>query len=113
MPTSILKITKILFDKPQTIDILHLVMTNELRNSSKLTAEEFSKASPETQRVLKKIPVAYPNTDRGFGKAEEDFAFLMDYALGTDEGRVINNALDWKRWELSEYYEKKYGWSII
>lgn len=87
-------------------------MTNELRNSSKLTAEEFAKASPETQQVLKKKPVAYQNTDKGFGKAEEDFAFLMDYALGTDEGPVINNALDWKRWELKAYYETRYGWDI-
>jgi hypothetical protein len=84
----------------------------ELRPSSKLTKEELANATPETRRVLALKPVIYPNTDRGFGKAEDDFAFLMDYALGTDEGRVINNALDWKRWELSEYYEKKYGWSI-
>lgn len=83
-----------------------------LRSSSKLTKEELANATPETRRVLALKPVIYPNTDRGFGKAEDDFAFLMDYALGTDEGRVINNALDWKRWELSEYYEKKYGWSI-
>lgn len=91
---------------------MHLVMTHDLRNSSKLTAEEFAKASTETQRVLKKPPVAYSNTDKGYHKACEDFAFLMDYALGTDEGRVINNALDWKRWELKEYYEKKHGWDV-
>ena len=83
-----------------------------LRSSSKLTKEELANATPETRRVLALKPVIYPNTDRGFGKAEDDFAFLMDYALGTDEGQVINNALDWKRWELSEYYEKKYGWDI-
>jgi hypothetical protein len=56
--------------------------------------------------------VAYSDTDKGYHKACEDFAFLMDYALGTDEGRVINNALDWKRWELKEYYEKKHGWDV-
>ena len=95
--------------KPRTYCIS---MTNELRASSKLTAEEFSKASPETQRVLKLTPVAYSKTDKGFGQAEDDFRFLMDYALGTDEGRVINNALDWKRWELTTYYEKKHGWNI-
>ena len=91
---------------------MHLVMKNELRNSSKLTAEEFAKASPKTQRVLKKPPVAYQNTDKGYAKACEDFAFLMDYALGTDEGEVSNNALDWKRWELKAYYETRYGWDI-
>jgi hypothetical protein len=85
---------------------------NNLANSSKLSAEDFAKASKETQSVLKQKPVAYPNTDKGYQRACDDFAFLMDYALGTDEGRVINNALDWKRWELKEYYEKKYGWDV-
>lgn len=69
-------------------------------------------ASEETKRVLKSPPVAYENTNKGYEKACEDFAFLMDYALGTDEGEVINNALDWKRWELKEYYQKKHGWEV-
>ena len=84
-----------------------------MRSSSKLTASELASVSSETRRVLALKPVLYPNTDRGFGKAEEDFAFLMDYALGTDEGAVVNNALDWKRWELKEFYEKRYGWDIL
>lgn len=84
-----------------------------LKASSKLTKEELAKASPETREVLARKPVAYPNTDAGFAKAEQDFAFLMDYALGTDEGAVINNALDWKRWELKKYYQKKHGWDNL
>ena len=86
---------------------------NNLRPSSKLTKAELALASPETREVLARIPVAYPDTNAGFAKAEEDFAFLMEYALGTDEGEVINNALDWKRWELKEYYEKKHGWNNL
>jgi hypothetical protein len=86
---------------------------NNLRPSSKLTKAELALASPETREVLARKPVLYPNTDAGFAKAEQDFAFLMDYALGTDEGEVINNALDWKRWELKEFYKKKYGWDNL
>lgn len=69
-------------------------------------------ASPRTQEVLRMPFVAYEDTNRGYQRACEDFEFLMDYALGTDEGEVVNNALDWKRWELQEYYKKKHGWDV-
>lgn len=84
-----------------------------MNTSSKLTKEELAKASPQTQVILKRPPVAYENSDKNFGKASEDFAELMEYALGTDEGEVINNALDWKRWELQAYYKKKHNWDIV
>lgn len=85
---------------------------SNLPASSRLPKAVLETATAETRRVLALRPVAYENTDKNFGKAEEDFAFLMSYALGTDEGEAINNALNWKRWELSEYYEKKHGWDI-
>jgi hypothetical protein len=83
-----------------------------MNNSSKLTKEQLASASEETKRLLSKPPVAYENTNKGYESACEDFQYLMDYALGTDEGKVVNNALDWKRWELQEYYKKKHGWEV-
>lgn len=85
---------------------------NNLPANSRLPKAVLETATAETRRVLALRPVAYENTNKGYEKACEDFAFLMDYALGTDEGEAINNALDWKRWELKEYYEKKHGWDV-
>jgi hypothetical protein len=84
-----------------------------MRSDSKLTKAELRMASEETRYILKKPPLEYANTDAGFGCATRDFEFLMDYALGTDEGEVINNALDWKRWELQAYYKKLHNWDIV
>lgn len=86
---------------------------NNLPTNSKLPKAVILTASLETQEVLARIPVDYGNDDKGYNKACEDFAYIMDYALGTDEGETINNALDWKRWELKAYYKKKYGWDVV
>ena len=84
-----------------------------MRSDSKLTKAELLAASPETRALLLAPIVVRPNTDKGFLAAEQDFESLMDYALGTDEGETINNALDWKRWELQDFYKKKYGWDNL
>lgn len=84
-----------------------------MRSDSKLTKAELRFASEETRYILLKPPLEYANTLAGFECAERDFAFLMDYALGTDEGEVVNNALDWKRWELQAYYKKLHNWDIV
>lgn len=81
--------------------------------SSKLTKAELALASPVTRAILLAPIVVRPNTNAGHQRALEDFSELMDYALGTDEGETINNALDWKRWELSDFYKNKYGWTEI
>jgi hypothetical protein len=69
-------------------------------------------ATAETREVYATAKLSFPNTEEGFRSATETFGLLMEYALGTDEGKEVNEALDSARWYFQDKYQAKYGWDL-
>jgi hypothetical protein len=86
----------------------HQETLNEFLN----TSEVRKNASPETWEILTKPFVKVPNTDAGYGIAQESFQEAMEHDLGTDEGDAVHLALEQKRWSIQSHFKSLYGWDI-
>lgn len=75
-------------------------------------ADLVKQASKESLRLLTQSYPKVPNTDKGFGIATARFEELMDHDNGTDDGELVHQALQHKRWALQEHFSNLYGWDI-